>query len=53
MKDPIGAYLARYAEAEIACADLITREYRHVLVIPMFDERADQLSTLLPKAAVQ
>jgi hypothetical protein len=51
MKNQIGAYLARYAESEIACANLISKNYRHVLVIPMFDERAEQLSTLLPQAA--
>jgi hypothetical protein len=51
MKNAIGAYLARYAEAEIACAALIAKDYRHVLVIPMFDERTEQLSALLPDAA--
>lgn len=51
MKNAVGAYLARYAESEIACADLISKDYRHVLVIPMFDERAEQLCALLPEAA--
>jgi hypothetical protein len=51
MKNAVGAYLTRYAEPEIACADLITKDYRHVLVIPMFDERAEQLSALLPEVA--
>ena len=51
MNKAVGAYLARYAEPEIACAEEVTRHYHHVLVIPMFDERADLLSTLLPDAA--
>jgi hypothetical protein len=51
MKDQVAAYLARYAEPEIACAETISRRYRQVLVIPMFDERAEALSVLLPDAA--
>lgn len=47
VKDVIGKYLGRYAEAEIKSRPALDRIYEHVVVIPAFDEPADFLDTVL------